>query len=355
MRTTAWLAALFVGIALLGTAAPQLELVEERYEFGEVVDGIYVTQTFTITNTGDDVLRFTEEPIGRIEDPPSLCPCVEGTLPARALEPGDSLEMLVTFESTGYAGQALTLLAEILSNDPQSPIVNARLKGAVLPREAHQGSAYQLHRGLRLMVDLREPDALAEGIIVGSVNIPYAELPQRLPALPKDIVYYLYDDDGSKAAEAAQKMQDAGFIGAMSISGGLVGWWEAVGDLLFQRPDGQAPTPPSGTPHTGRYATAPNRVLRSYNLIVDIRTEESFAEGHIPGAVHMPAEEVLAWASHVPGLDELPSNADVKIWVVDDGTGDACRLAQELQAEGFSSALSVLGGYEQWEIRYGSW
>ncbi len=338
-------------MGVLATAGPRLHLVEDTYAFGEVVDGTYVTQTYTITNTGDEVLRFTEEPVGRIEDPPSLCPCVEGNLPARTLAPGDSLELEVTFESTGYAGQELTLLVELHSNDPQAPVTNARLKGAVLPREPHQGSAYELHRGLRLLIDVREPEALDQGKLLGAINIPYAELPDWLNTLSKELVYYLYDDDGARAAEAAQKMQDAGFIGAMSIAGGLVGWWDDLGDLLVVRPDGETPEPPTGTPHTGRYATPPSRVLRSYNLIVDIRPEEAFTEGHILGATRMPAEDVMDWARGLPGLDRLPSNANVNIWIVDDGTGDACRLAEELYEDTYTRALCVLGGIEQWKAR----
>jgi len=342
------------GLALSGTAAPQLTLNEDAVEFGEVVEGIFVERTFTITNTGDSVLELAPDPPGVIEGEEGLCPCITATLTETTLEPGESTELYVTFESWGYAGRELTLLVRLESNDPQQEVTPVRLEGTVLPREYdHIGAAQELFMAFRILVDLREREAFAQGHLVGAMNVPYAELAEVLDDLPTDAAYYLYDKDGAQAAEAAGMMRDAGFRASAAIAGGLVGWWEEYNDLLFFRAEEGAPEPPQGDPHSGRYAIAPSRVIRSYVVVVDIRCEESFASGHIPGAVNLTPDEVMDWAQDLPTPEQMPERGRLSVWVIDDGEGEACKLAEELREAGQETAMCLVGGLAEWKARFG--
>ncbi|MFO8033872.1 MAG: rhodanese-like domain-containing protein, partial [Candidatus Bipolaricaulota bacterium] len=109
--------------------------------------------------------------------------------------------------------------------------------------------------------------------------------------------------------------------------------------------------PPEGTGHTEGITVDPSRVMRSYNVVLDIRPEEAYAEGHIPGAVNLPADEVLDWAESLPAADQLPNNAQLQLWVVDEGQGEACQLAQELQDAGQEAAMCMVGGFAEWKVR----
>ncbi len=330
-------------------AAPALTVDQDVHDFGEVLDGMMVVHAYTFTNTGEATLTFPREPalVG-------LCPCATvDPLPQHSLEPGESLEFVARFDSTGYGGTRVQEVIIVYSDDPGKPERELVLRGSVLKREPHQGSAQTLWRSSRLIVDLREREYFQQGHLLGAINVPYSGLSGHLEDLPTGIRYYLYDTDGSKSAAAAQEMREAGFMGTLALSGGLVGWWEEVGDTLFQWAEGVSPTPPEGAPQTGRYSVAPGRLLRGYLLIVDVRSPEEFASGHIPGAINVPAEDVLEWAERVPTQEDLPSDASVELWLLDAGDGQACRLTKELQAAGHTRTLCVVGGFAQWEIRFG--
>ncbi len=344
----AFLAAV-LAFAFLGAAAPALSVDREEHDFGEVRDGLKVIHAYTFTNKGEATLTFPREPalVG-------LCPCASvDPLPRTSLEPGESLEFVARFDSTGYGGERVKEIIKVYTDDPERPERELVLEGNVLEREPHQGSAQTLWRRSRLLIDLREREAFDRGHLLGAINIPFPELSRRLDDLPPGIRYYLYDTDGSQAAEAADMMREAGFRGALAISGGLVGWWEDAGDALFHWAEGVTPAAPEGSEQTGRYSVAPGRLLRGYLLIVDIRSPEAFAAGHIPGAINVPSAEVLEWAEMVPTQEELPPDTNVELWLVGTGDEQACQLTKELQAAGHVGALCVLGGFEQWEVRYG--
>jgi len=115
---------------------------------------------------------------------------------------------------------------------------------------------------------------------------------------------------------------------------------------------GVSPEPPQGEPHTGRYAVSPSRVVRSYVVVADIRSEESFASGHIPGAVHLCPDELVAWAQDLPTSQQMPERGRLTVWVVDEGEGEACRLAEELREEGQETAMCLVGGMAEWKARF---
>ncbi len=337
----------------MGVGAPQLTVDADEYHFGEVTDGTYVVHAFLLTNTGDSVLEFTADPIGRMEVPPGLCPCVDGYLSADSLKPGESAHLRVEFESTGYGGRDVVARVEVHSNDRQTPIKRVRLRGTILPRAPHQGSADRLVRNLRILLDLREPRAFARGHLLGAINLPYAQLLDRLHELPKNLVYYLYDAEGAVAPEATQHMRDEGFRTAMAISGGLAGWWAELDGVLFRWAEGVAPTPPDGTPQPGRFTVAPGRVSLMYNVVADTRPATAYAQGHIPGSVNVPPGEIVSWTGALLEDVHAVPDAAIRIWLVDDGGGTACAAAQQLRDEGNPEVLCLLGGFDQWAIRQG--
>ena len=75
-------------------------------------------------------------------------------------------------------------------------------------------------------------------------------------------------------------------------------------------------------------------------LIIDVRTAEEYAGGHIEGAENLPLDELATWA---PTLD--PS---ARICVVCQGGTRSAAAAGQLVERGFSGVHNLLGGVAGW-------
>ncbi len=76
-------------------------------------------------------------------------------------------------------------------------------------------------------------------------------------------------------------------------------------------------------------------------LVVDVRSPEEFAAGHVDGAINLPLDTLA------DGAVGLPKNAAI-VTVCGKGGGRSERAAAELRALGFPSARSLCGGTQAW-------
>lgn len=332
-------------IALMGaalSAAPKLQVEPVVYKFGEVTEGIVVQATFTLTNVGDATLLFPRQPH-------TTCGCTSAPLPKEELAPGESMKLVVFFDSTGFGGRRITRKVDLYSNDPDRPQRVLILEGYVREALPHEASASTLYYGFFLLVDLRSPEDYARGHLLGAVNIPLEELDSWLDRLPRSIPIYLYDATGAGAVEAARILREHGAVVSRAIAGGLIGWWEEVGGAFYVPADGRA-GPPSGEARYGLRTVSPRRVVRNYYVLVDLRSPEEFAAGHIPGAINLSPEEVFGWLDTLPPVGE---DLRLHIWLMDDDGTRSCELAARLRDEGYGNVYCLVGGLEQWRLRYG--
>jgi rhodanese-related sulfurtransferase len=72
---------------------------------------------------------------------------------------------------------------------------------------------------------------------------------------------------------------------------------------------------------------------------LDIRDEEAWGEGHVPGATHISAEELSS------GLDELDSDRRLIVFAPDASSGR--EAVSTLRDQGFDASL-VEGGIKEW-------
>jgi rhodanese-related sulfurtransferase len=77
-------------------------------------------------------------------------------------------------------------------------------------------------------------------------------------------------------------------------------------------------------------------------VLLDSRSAESWAQGHIPGAVHLPGREIAARA---PG--ELDRSVPVVTYCWGPGCNGATRAALTLAQLGFR-VREMIGGFEYW-------
>ena len=76
-------------------------------------------------------------------------------------------------------------------------------------------------------------------------------------------------------------------------------------------------------------------------LILDVRTPEEFAQGHVPGATLLPVSALQA------RLGELEPHKAGAIHVICHSGGRSARAAKQLRAQGYR-AINVLGGTQAW-------
>ncbi len=78
-----------------------------------------------------------------------------------------------------------------------------------------------------LLVDVRNDDEVARGIIEGAIHIPLALLPLQTEALNKaeNIVFYCHS--GVRSAHAAAFAISKGYKNVYNLTGGVLGWARA--------------------------------------------------------------------------------------------------------------------------------
>jgi len=77
-----------------------------------------------------------------------------------------------------------------------------------------------------LLLDVREPDEVAEGAIAGAKTLPRGQLEYKIDTITtdKDQPIVCYCGGGGRSALAAQSLQKMGFKNVKSLAGGYKGW-----------------------------------------------------------------------------------------------------------------------------------
>jgi rhodanese-related sulfurtransferase len=77
-----------------------------------------------------------------------------------------------------------------------------------------------------ILIDVREPVEYAAGHVPGAVNLPQADLADRLEELPRDRPLLLICQGGYRSLRAAQFLKQIGFEQVASVAGGTAAWAE---------------------------------------------------------------------------------------------------------------------------------
>ncbi|MDB5052576.1 MAG: sulfurtransferase [Bacilli bacterium] len=74
------------------------------------------------------------------------------------------------------------------------------------------------------IIDVREAEEVAEGIIPGAIHIPLAEIPQRMSEIPQTDEIILVCRSGKRSQKAYEFLQSQGVPGLKNMSGGMLEW-----------------------------------------------------------------------------------------------------------------------------------
>ena len=92
---------------------------------------------------------------------------------------------------------------------------------------------WNLPEGKRVLIDVREPEELAQGYIEGTINVPLgvldSEIEKAVEVLTAQSVdaqpaIILYCASGVRSVLAAKTMQEMGYAGVLSMAGGILAW-----------------------------------------------------------------------------------------------------------------------------------
>ena len=76
-------------------------------------------------------------------------------------------------------------------------------------------------------VDVREPDEVAKGTLLGTTNIPLGELKGRVGELDSTRRVVVMCRSGVRSTEAAEILTGAGFADVVNLKGGMMAWEKA--------------------------------------------------------------------------------------------------------------------------------
>jgi len=77
------------------------------------------------------------------------------------------------------------------------------------------------------LIDVREADEVAEGIIPGAVHIPLGEVPERVNELDQSKSYIIICRSGGRSGNATAFLEEQGYD-ATNMVGGMLDWAGAI-------------------------------------------------------------------------------------------------------------------------------
>ena len=138
MKKIVFLFIVFTTMSFAQLLAPKISVQQGEYNFGEIKQGEKVTHVFVITNNGGDILKINEVH--------ASCGCTAAKPDKDQLKPGESTNLVVTFNSTGRFGKQKKLI-RVKSNDPENPQVLLTIKGKVVAPDAENATYPNLRFG----------------------------------------------------------------------------------------------------------------------------------------------------------------------------------------------------------------
>ena len=231
----------------------------------------------------------------------------------------------------------------ILAGQPEPPKYFAQMKrvnrdgprtlgGFARPAHMHADKLSVLLGEGALVVDTRDAATFAEGHVPGTISIPLNRSFVTWAGwlIPYDRDFYLLADEvGSPAVDLA--VRELAMIGLDRV-GGTFG---ADAIRLWTHAGGRLESVPQVTVADLGARGGPG------STVIDVRGASEWAEGHLPGARHIPLGHL------VDRLAEVPRGSPVVLQC--QGGGRSQIAAGLLQAHGIGRVSNLVGGLAAWE------
>lgn len=208
-----------------------------------------------------------------------------------------------------------------------------------------------------LVIDVRQPEEYADGHIPGAVSIPLRELAANVDKIPTDTQVFVYCASGFRAGMAISSLRMMGYDNALSFSGSYKAWTEAGEEVSTEAAEAAVVGDPGFAPelvaavdewlanipdgwNTAGDVEAVKAAIEAGAFVLDVRTPEEYAEGHIEGAVNIPLRTITA------NVGEIPTDVTV---IVHCKSGFRAALSMPvLGVLGLDNAKAFTGSYNAW-------
>lgn len=263
------------------------------------------------------------------------------------------------------AGRALVQGLNVPSKVFGEQVLRARATPRIEPREL----AARLAAGDDLVVvDARTPEEYARGTVPGAVNVPGGELVWRVADLVSrpETTIVVHCGGRTRSFVGVESLRHLELPNPIvALDNGTMGW--ALAGLPLERgADRWAPEPSARS--RALAAEAARRVavrdgVRSVTaeelgrlrerrreenlLILDVRTAEEYAAGHLPGAVWAPGGQA------VQATDDYVAVRAGRVVLVCDGSARSTLTASWLMRLGLPEVLVLAGGLPAWRAAGG--
>ena len=142
-----------------------------------------------------------------------------------------------------------------------------------------------------VLIDARTKEEYEEAYIPGAVNIQEKEFDKLLPSLPADksslLVIYCNGAKCGKSKKVAKKAADAGYTNVVLYGEGFPVWEEH--NLKIVAGPGYGKKIQTKMYHPAQLSDIIDAHGNDY-VLVDVRDESEYREGHIPTAINIPVE-----------------------------------------------------------------
>lgn len=200
------------------------------------------------------------------------------------------------------------------------------------PRRLPPGDVERLITRGATVVDTREAREFGAGFLPGTLNIPANKSFTTWAGwlLPYDRDLYLIVDD-RRAGAVTELVRDLSGIGLDRVAG-------FFGSDAIDQGDGRLQTMTSlDLPEVAE------QLAQRRGVVLDVRGEGEWREGHMPGSINLPLGELGARASELP--------RDRLLVVHCQSGGRAAIAASLLRARGFEQVVQFPGGFAEWSSR----
>ena len=223
------------------------------------------------------------------------------------------------------------------------------------PSDKHVVSAEQLLNRVEegesfCLLDIRSAEDYAKGHIQGAVNIPYGvDVADALEIIPNDQPVLVYCYSGQTASQTVAIARMMG-LDAYNLSGGMgakggSGWLGAgyhvvkysTQQFLNAKVDRYFKNLPGNKNQLSAAAFLAAVEDKEDAVILDIRSAEDYAKGHIRGAINVPYGMDVA-----ASLEKIPSDKTVYVYCYSGQTASQTALLLNLAGK---KALNVSGGF----------
>ncbi len=229
--------------------------------------------------------------------------------------------------------------------------------------------AIELHRRMRngervIILDTRTPEEYARACIPGGRSIPGGEVAFRIGEIARtepDATVVINCAGRTRSIIGTRILQRMGLRNAVGLKNGTSGWVLAGlplerGASRFELPEPSPEGLAAATAFAARIAAEDGvrhlsvedlqglmaRSATECTYLVDVRTEQEFATGHIPGFRWFPGGQAVQRA------DDLAAVRNAAIVFCCDGTGRSAITASWYRQMGFPNVYAVKDGTGAW-------